>query len=73
MHADLSRPPSALCQSSVHPTSLETAGLNPEMGHTITAGMQATYKFFKKPFKTSFVSMGVYIHCCMSRPLLLNF
>lgn len=46
--ADLSKPLSALCQSSVHLTSLGIAGLNPEqknMGYTIINGMHSTYKF----------------------------
>lgn len=49
MHADLSKPLSALCQSSVHPTSLGIAGVNPEqkkMGYTVIIGMHSTYKFF---------------------------
>lgn len=76
MHADLSKPLSALCQSSVHPTRLEIAGLKPEQKkicYTTIIGMHSTPKFFKKPFKIPFFSMGVYIYCCMSRPLQLNF
>lgn len=76
MHADVSKPLTAVCHSPVHPISLGIIGLNPEqkkMGYTIIVGMHSTYKFFKKYFKISFVSMGVYIHCCMSRSLMLNF